>query len=225
MPNDTRTELDEARGHYRSTVIPAEALAIMDAETERLRATGLYDANRWLGTKAEDFILPDAQGNPVRLFDLLQSGPVILAFYRGAWCPYCSIALRGLQRQLQRLRALGAHLVAVSPQLPDGSLTTAERNSLAFPVLSDVRNNVARQFGLVFELSASLSDLYRGFGHPLEVVNGPEGARELPVPGTFVILTDGTIDYAFVDPDYTRRVEPADIVNRLAAVQSMEGVR
>ncbi len=104
-------------------------------------------------------------------------------------------------RRLAELRELGAQIVAISPQLPDNSLSTREKNDLAFPVLSDVGNKVARRFGIVFELSDDLVELYRNFGHPLEEANGNSGKRELPFPGTFLIDGNGTIRLAHVDVD------------------------
>jgi len=123
--------------------------------------------------------------------------------------------LRGFQRRLAELRELGAQVVAISPQLPDNSLSTQEKNELAFPVLSDVGNKVARRFGIVFELSDDLVELYRNFGHPLEEANGNSGKRELPFPGTFLIDGNGTIRLAHVDVDYTRRLYPDDVLETL----------
>jgi peroxiredoxin len=213
----TTAELDAARDHHRNDVIPAAALAVMDAETDALAASGLYTNALKVGDRAPDVLLPDASGRAVRLYDLLADGPVVLTFYRGGWCPYCNIALRGLQRELPRFRARGARLVAVSPQIPDASLTVAERNALEFPVLSDVGGHAARAFGVSFRLSERLRELYRTFGHPLEAFNGAENGAGLPVPATFVIAPDGVIRYAFVDADYTRRADPEDIVAALGA--------
>jgi peroxiredoxin len=115
------------------------------------------------------------------------------------------------------LDRLGATLVAVSPMLPDGSLSMAEKNTLAYEVLSDVGNEVARAYGLVFQLAGELVSIYKDtWNIDLPQVNGDD-SWELPIPGTFVIAGDGAIRYAFVDPDYTRRAEPADIMAALVA--------
>jgi peroxiredoxin len=140
---------------------------------------------------------------------------VVLVFYRGGWCPYCNLHLRGFQRRLEAFRELGATIVAISPQLPDNSLSTKEKNELAFPVLSDVGNKVARKFGIVFELSDELVELYRKFGHALEDFNGADGSRELPVPATFLLDGESTIRLAHVDVDYTRRIDPDDVIEML----------
>ena len=122
--------------------------------------------------------------------------------------------MRSLQRQLPQITAQGASLVAISPQIPDESLTTTEKNELAFPALSDVGNVVARQFGLVFNLSEHLRPIYTKLGADLPKFNGTD-AFELPVPGTFVIDRGGVIREAFVSADYKQRMEPARILDAL----------
>jgi peroxiredoxin len=208
-------EMNAARAKYRGQIIPKTALAIMDAETSRLVASGLAAHALKVSDAAPDFILPDVQGEPVRLRALLDKGPVVIAFYRGGWCPYSYLQLRGFQRRLQAFRELGATVVAISPQLPDHSLSTKEKDELAFLVLSDVGNKVARQFGIVFELSDELVELYRKFGHALEDFNGANGSRELPVPATFLLDGEGTIRLAHVDADYTRRMDPEEVIEVL----------
>src|SRR5947207_13783736 len=104
------------------------------------------------GAQAPDFTLPDAYGNMVMLSQLLTQGPVVMTFYRGQWCPYCHLQLRAYQQALPLIQARGASLVAISPQTPGHSRTLAEKLELAFPLLSDLGNQVARQFGLVFTI-------------------------------------------------------------------------
>jgi len=213
--HETTRELDAARAKYRGQMIPKPALAVMDAETSRLAASDLVARALKAGDVAPDFILPDAHGEPVRLRSLLRDGPVVVVLYRGGWCPYCNLHLRGFQRRLPEIQEFGAQVVAISPQLPDNSLSTRGKNELAFPVLSDVGKKVARQFGIVFELSDQLLELYRQAGHPLEEVNGERGKRELPVPGTFLIDGDGTMRLAHVNVDYTHRLDPDDVIEAL----------
>ena len=122
--------------------------------------------------------------------------------------------MQAYQRTLPEIEALGASLVAVSPQTPDNSLTTAEKNEIKFEVLSDAGNQVARQFGLVFPLADAVQSVYQGFGIDLPAVNADD-SYGLPMPGTFIIAADGTIRLAFVDADYTRRLEPSEILNSL----------
>ena len=213
--HQTTRDLDAARARYRGQIISKPALAVMDAETSRLAASNLTTHALKAGDAAPDFILPDAHGLPVRFRSLLVGGPTVVVFYRGGWCPYCNLHLRGFQRARPELQELGARVVAISPQLPDNSLSTQEQNELAFPVLSDVGNKVARQFGIVFELSDPLLELYRQFGHALEEANGKGGKRELPVPATFLVDRQGIIRLAHVDVDYTRRMDPDEVIATL----------
>lgn len=212
----TTQELDAARAKYRGEIIPAPALAVIDAEIEVLRVSGLEDRALKPGRVAPDFMLPDPKGRLVRLHSLLSQGPVVLVFYRGGWCPYCNLHLRGFQRALPELKKFGAQVVAVSPQLPDNSLSTQEKDQLTFPVLSDVGNKVATRFGVVFQLGEQLQELYRRFGHPLDLFNGPDGKQHLPLPATFLIDRKGRIRLAHVDADYTQRLDPDDVVAKLS---------
>lgn len=211
----TTVELDQARDHYRSRVISPERLKIMDEATSALVRSGLRSTAVKEGDRVDDFILMDAHGRPVQLQQLLETGPVVVTFYRGGWCPYCNIELRGLQRALPEIKELGASLIAISPQLPDNSLSTEEKNSLTFPVLSDVGNVIARRFGIAFRLPDELLRTYEDFNHGLEKKNGKEGALELPMPATFVLDRDGTTLIAFVDEDYTKRLDPEVILATL----------
>jgi peroxiredoxin len=220
----TSQELAQAREHYRTERIPRPALKVMDAATAALVADGAAGRALQPGAPAPDFILPDSQGAPVRLNQLLATGPVVLVFYRGGWCPYCNIHLRGYQRMLGEFRAAGAHVVAVSPQLPNPSLETRMGNDLEFPVLSDVGLHVARAFGIVFTLPPRLLDLYAAFGHPLEGVNGDAGATELPIPATFVIGRDSRILHTHADEDYTSRSEPEEVLKVVTAIRAQPRV-
>ncbi len=122
--------------------------------------------------------------------------------------------LYALQQKLPEITSAGASLVAITPELPDQTLTTVEKNQLQFEVLSDVDNNVARQFGLVFQLPADLHTVYQGFGIDLPKTQGNQDF-ELPIPATFVIDRDGKVVKALVDPDYTKRLEPEAVVEAL----------
>lgn len=203
-----------AQGRAR---LAAGDLAVMDAAGAELAASGLAEHSLAAGAQAPDFALPDARGGQVRLSALLEKGPVVLAFYRGAWCPYCNLELRALQAALPEFERRGASLVAVSPQLPDNSLSLAEKLGLKFPVLSDVGNTTARAYGLVFTVPAALRPVYQGFGIDLPAANGDQ-SFELPLPATYVIARDGRVAWRFVNADYTRRGEPADVLTALSGL-------
>jgi len=189
---------------------PATLLATFGQEIEALVRSGIAASGLHEGAHAPDFTLFNVEGRPVTLSTLLAEGPVVLTFYRGEWCPYCNLQLRAYQAILPQIEELGATLVAVSPQTPDNSPTTAEQKGLTFPVLSDPGNLVARRYGLVFSLSETL----RAVSADLPAYNG-EDSWELPMPGTFVIAPDGTVRLAFVDADWTRRLEPAAIFDAM----------
>lgn len=161
--------------------------------------------------RAPDFTLPNAIGKEVRLTDRLAIGPVILTFYRGGWCPYCNLELRAYQQVLPQIQKLGASLIAVSPQTPDASLSTAEKNNLEFDVLSDVASKIARAYGIAFEIPDELKALYTKLGHALPETNGTDDWT-LPVPATFVIDQNGRIALAYIDVDYRNRLEPVEAI-------------
>jgi peroxiredoxin len=158
--------------------------------------------------------LPSATGQSVALTERLAEGPVVLTFYRGAWCPYCNLTLHALQQAHADIKARGAQLIAVSPQIPDESLSLTEKHELGFDVLSDIGCATATEYGLSFDIGEELAGVYDRFGFEMERVNAGH-ARTLPLPATFVIAPDGTIAWAFVDTNHTKRAEPADILAAL----------
>jgi len=192
----------------------AEVIATYERGIDELRAAGIAGRALAAGDAMPNFELPDAHGRTVRSADLIAGGPLIVTFYRGGWCPYCNLELRAYQAAIGRIRQAGAAVVAISPELPDRSLATAAKNELAFDVLSDPGNGVARRFGLVFRLSDELVDIYRRNGNDLERHNG-DGSWELPIPGTFLVDRTGRIALADVDPDYSRRLDPAEVLGAL----------
>ena len=200
----------EAPAAERSEPVRAEAPAGPAAATAQRAQVGALG----VGDRAPDFVLPDVDGGEVRLSDVLQGGPVVLTFYRGAWCPYCNTSLRGFQAELGEVMDAGGYLIAVSPQAELGSEEMATTNALSFPVLSDVGNRVSRAYGLVFQVDEETKAQYQAVGIDLPAVNGVD-AWELPVPATYVIGTDGVIRSAFVEADYTQRADPRDVIDAL----------
>jgi peroxiredoxin len=215
--NNLQQQLDAQKVQAKAH-LPADFAAALDAQTDLLLKAALADQSLKAGAQAPDFTLPDANGVEVTLSKLLQQGPVVLAFYRGSWCPYCNLQLRAYQQILPQIQALGATLVAISPQTPDNSLTIVEKQELAFPVLSDRGSTVIRQYGLVFQLTEELQALYKKYNLDLTKFNG-DGPWELPMPGIFIIDRSGTIRLASVDADFTHRLEPAAILESLRALR------
>ncbi len=188
-----------------------ERAAIYAQAQRTIETTDILDTALRAGDRAPMFTLPDAFGNDVSLAELLQTGPVIISFYRGAWCPFCNMELRALQREMDEIVAAGVTLVAISPNTPDLSVDLVDEHQLTFPVLSDHENRVARQFNLVYEMDPSLVDYYKNHDRNIADMNGSD-VWELPVPATYVVDTDGVIRYAFVDLNHRVRAEPADVV-------------
>ena len=161
------------------------------------------------------FELTDALGEKRSSDQLLKSGPMVISFYRGGWCPYCHLELRALQKVLPEIKANNATLLAIFPELPNNSLTTQEQYELEFPVLSDLDNLVAKKFSLIFELDNKLVPLFKeNFNWDLAAINGTEEV-ELPIPATYVVDREGVIQFAFVQSDYTQRAEPERILEVL----------
>ncbi len=212
-----KQQLEEFKEQFLRTA-PAGRPALYEAKLDELRTSFAVEAAAGLGSMAPDFQLPDVKGNLVSLSGLLLDGLVIVTFYRGGWCPYCNIQLRAYQAAVPQMAALGASLVAISPQLPDQSLSTAQADELTFHVLSDVGNYVARRFGLVYALPEELRAAMRSNNKALPGVNGDE-SWELPVPATYVIARDGRIALAYVEVDYRKRLEPEAILDALRSLQ------
>jgi peroxiredoxin len=198
---------------------PAGRPALYEAKIDELRASFALEAAIAAGDEAPDFVLPDLRDNSVSLSTVLRHGPAVVTFYRGGWCPYCNIQLRAYQAVLPEITALGSRLLAISPQLPDRSQSTAEANALTFDVLSDVGNRVARSFGLVYALPEELRQALRSNNKALPEINGDE-SWELPVPATYVIAPDRRIALAYIEVDYRKRLEPDAVLASLKSLRS-----
>jgi len=200
-------------------LVDADIRAAMERADALIEATGIAGRAINAGDIAPDFTLPDAGGGKVTLSELLRNGPVVLSFYRGGWCPYCNLELRALQNALPALAERGASLVAVSPQSPDESLSTQEKNELAFPVLSDVGSAVGQAYGVAFALPEELRPIYERLGHALPPINGSDDWM-LPIPATYVIAPDRRVVRAHVEVDYRTRLEPSQILAALDALRT-----
>ena len=170
-----------------------------------------------IGSEAPEFELQNALGENISLKEYLKKGPVILTWYRGGWCPYCNITLNRMQQELPKFKALGANLIALTPEIPDSSLSTKEKNQLEFEVLSDVGNDVARQYGIVYELNPQVAEYYES-GPGLSNYLG-DASTELPLAATFIVDQQGKIQYAFLHNDYRVRAEPKDIIAALKRIK------
>lgn len=168
-----------------------------------------------IGEKAPDFELPDALGVTVSLANLLKNGPVVVTFYRGSWCPYCNLQLRALQDKLPEIKKLGATLVAISPEVPDTSMSKNEISKMEFIVASDQDAKVASQYGVAWEVPEFLLE-HMKIDRKLDLkkINNGNGSI-LPIPATFVLDIDGIVKWNYVNVDYRTRSEPDEIIDAL----------
>ncbi|WP_158817581.1 peroxiredoxin-like family protein [Methylocapsa sp. S129] len=200
--------------------VPPEAAGIMDKATAALVASGQAKQALGVGGEAPKFNLPSADGAVVASSDLLAKGPLVVVFYRGAWCPYCNLDLKAIEETASDIRALGASLIAISPQTAPNSRKMQEQNGLSFPILSDQGGAIAEAFGLRFRLPDDLVKLMTGFGVDLAMYNDdPNGT--LPMPARYVIDKNGIVAYAEVSPDYTRRPDPSELLPTLRRLREL----
>ncbi len=214
--------LDEHRAQAEAKR-PPHILEAMHRATADLAASGQAERALKAGDRAPAFTLQGPDGKPVSSADLLAQGPLVITFYRGVWCPYCNMELQALQEILPEIRAAGGSLVAISPENAANSRKSVRQNELSFPILSDKGNEVAAAFGLRFRLPDDVIAIYKGFGNDLTMVNG-EPSWTLPMPGRFVVGPDGVIAAAEVNPDYTRRPEPALLIPFIRQAARAEAV-
>ena len=193
---------------------PRAVIDIMHRATAELKASGQAERAKKVGDKAPSFTLKDPEGNTVSSAELLAKGPLIVSFYRGVWCPYCNMELQALQAALLEFEKLGASLVAISPQTAPNSRKSTRDNNVTFPILSDEKGKVGEAFGLKFNLPDYLVELYKNFKNDLPNFND-DPDWTLPMPARYVIGQDGTIVYAEVNPDYTQRPDPEELLPAL----------
>lgn len=198
---------------------PPEIKAAAEKANEEIKATGILERAVNVGDTMPSFELADAYGKRVSSSNLLKKGPIVLVFYRGAWCPYCNLYLRGLQRRIPEFGERGAELVAISVEPPDRSLKVVENDKLNYTVLSDPGLETASRFRIVYELPEVLDGAMKGRGFDIGKYNGMKKS-ELPLSATYVVDTDGKIAYAFLEIDYKKRADPNDILKVLDTLRS-----
>jgi len=198
--------------------ISKETIETLLKTTDELVKSGIAENALKVGDKIPEFAVKDIHGKTVSSSEALKKGPLVVSFYRGGWCPYCSLELRALEKYHDEIKANKGTILALSPELPDRALKSTEDKGLSFVPLADANNEVARSFGLVFELVKGLANLYRlGFDLDLTEINGTD-KFELPIPATYVTDSSGVVRHAFVDADYTKRMEPTAIIETLKAL-------
>jgi peroxiredoxin len=203
-----KSDFESGRFHLKPT---REALDTMHRATAELIASAQAQRALKAGDRMPEFTLHDSDGKAVSSRELLASGPLVISFYRGVWCPYCNLELQALQSALPEIAARGASLAAISPQTAANSRKSQRDNKLGFPILSDTKSEVANAFGIRFALSDYLIDLYKSFKNDLPAFND-DPSWVLPMPARYVIGTDGIIAYSEVNPDYTQRPDPSELL-------------
>ncbi|MGY0391525.1 redoxin domain-containing protein [Bizionia sp. KMM 8389] len=213
-PVSLKSQLDAKKANFEVKA-DAHKKEVYAAGFESVSNSGVLDQAKKVNEQAPNFSLKNATGNTVSLAEYLEKGPVVLTWYRGGWCPYCNLTLSALQAELPNFKAEGANLLALTPELPDKSISTAEKNNLEFEVLSDVGNKVAEEYGIVFKLTEDVATIYNN-SFDMNAYNGDD-SNQLPLAATYVINQNGKIIYAFVDADYRNRAEPSEITAFLKA--------
>jgi len=194
--------------------IPDDVLKLLFSKTEELVNSGIAEHTLNEGDGIPQINLPNAVGKMIDVNSMLKDGPVVISFYRGAWCPYCNLELKALQQALSEIKLLDAQLIAISPNTPDNSISSIEKHGLEFEVLTDAGNKIAKEFKLVFNLADELRPIFKQFNFDVPKYNGDE-SWELPIPATYIVNTDGRIVHSFVNADYTQRMEPNEIISKL----------
>jgi peroxiredoxin len=200
--------------------LPPEIVAVFASDQEALAAGGVPAGAVAVGDKLSPFALPDATGRTRTLDELTADGPAVIAFYRGGWCPYCNLTLRTYEQELlPHLGAYSARLVAISPETPDASLSTQEKNELTYTVLSDGGVELADSLGITFDPSEAGLAAQRGFGLDITATR-TDGATRLPMPTVLIVDRDHTVRFVDIHPDYTGRTEASDILAALKTLSS-----
>lgn len=207
--------LDALKADFEAGRFPlkptADQLAIMARNTRGLIASGQAERAPKAGDVAPEFELEDSEGHRVSSRTLIAHGPLVVSFYRGVWCPYCNLELQALEAVQPEIVARGASLVAISPQTQANGRKSRRDNTLSFPILSDAGSKVAEAFSIKFALNDDLIELYKAFGNDLPRIND-DPAWVLPMPARYVIDRQGRIVYADINPDYTRRPDPSELL-------------
>lgn len=168
----------------------------------------------FLASKAPDFKAKDQSGNEIRLKDLLKKGKVVLVFYRGYWCPYCNRELTRIQDSIGLIKAKGATVVAISPEMPENISKTIEKTKAEYPVVYDEGMKIMKAYDVEYEMQENTVTRYRNTGLDIEKINGANG-KYLPVPAIYVIDKESTIIYRFFEPDYRKRPSVQEILSNL----------
>lgn len=208
----------EARKNSFSAKADPQKRADYEEGIELVRQSGVLEKAVNVGDKAPDFALPNATEKEIKLSNLLAQGPVVLIWYRGEWCPYCNIHLEDIQNHIEKFTELGAQVVAISPETPDRGWTLQDKLAIKFHVLSDVKNMVGQEYGIVYELPEKIAEYYQE-GFDLHAKNADD-SNLLPLAASYVIGQDGVITYAYLNADYRERAETSALLEELKKIKA-----
>ncbi|MCC9074440.1 AhpC/TSA family protein [Flavobacterium sp. F-65] len=204
----------ESLNNELSQQIPQEVSEVFEKSINDLKTQNIENKSIQIGDILTPFSLPNTKNQLIHSKDVLKKGKMILAFYRGSWCPYCNLELRALQNNIAKITDNNVSLLAVSPQSPDHSMALTEKHQLTFEVLTDENNKLAKQLGISFKLQEFAIPTYQAIGINLEDFN-QDDENTLPVPAVFVVDTDGVVIYKFVDTDYRNRLNIDELIQSL----------
>ena len=200
---------DGAKSRLPKEIYESYEKAIKDLEKENIEKIALNK-----GDLSPNFVLKNHLDKDIILDELLKEGPVVINFYRGGWCPYCNLELRAYESILDEIENLGGRFIAISPEAPDNSISTKEKNKLRFDVLSDLNNKVAKEFKIVFKVPDNIAKIYEERGMSLYKSQNNKD-NELPLPAVYIIDKNRKIQFAFIKADYKDRLNPNIVLQEL----------
>lgn len=204
----------EQLNHEMSSHLPQETLNAFEKSIEELKTRNIEENSIQIGENIPEFSLPNVYGKKVISSEIIKESKMILAFYRGSWCPYCNLELKFLQDNLSRIKEKNTVLVAISPQSMDHSLAMVEQNNLEFEVLTDHNNDLAKKLGIVFQLQDFVLPYYSNLGIDLSAFNNND-ENTLPVPAVFVVDENSKVTYKFLDVNYMNRIDVEELIKAL----------
>ena len=199
-------QLQEKRS---SSKAPAEVKKIMSDAQKSLKESGIEKNAINIGSKIPEFKIENKS-----ISDFLRDSPIVLKFYRGSWCPYCQIELKEYNKYKTKIEDKGYKLIILTPDTNKEIRKFKAKNNIELDIYQDKDNSIAKKFGIAFKLDKNLKPIYKKFGIDLEAAQ--ENKEDtLPLPGTYIINKEGKITYAFIDVDYTKRLDPEILMKNL----------
>src|SRR5215470_6546809 len=202
--------------------LSAPLRSMYDDLVRQLTKTTTAEGTVTRGDVFPEFALPDTEGRFTLLSELLQRGPLVINFYRGQWCPFCSATIEAMSAATPAISAAGATVIGISPELGNLSFSASRKQDLNFTMLCDLDNGVALQCGLVFRMTDDIIQDYLADGFDLAQVYG-NGSWFLPIPACYIVMPSGAISWAYVNPDFRYRMDPKEILQAVEALCEADG--